>query len=81
MEVAMKKPKMGDWVHFHVKDTLKDPLITMPALITSVINEAEGHVTMVAFHPDRGAILVHSGGRGVFYSEKPHSERWSWPPE
>ena len=78
----MRKPKMGDWVHYHEKSRHDAPMVTMMALVTEVI--ANDRVRLAAFHPTEGVRYPHStysSSGGAMYSEKPAAERWSWPSE
>jgi len=77
----MPKPnaRMGDWVHYHFQAALAGSMVTMPALVTSVIPGSGGRrVTLTAFHPSQGVLHL---GHGVDYEDAPTNERWSWPPE
>jgi hypothetical protein len=77
-----RKVRVGDLVLYHHSDDANRPWVTMPAIITSVISEADGRVTLTAFPPPgtRGEpafrLSVH-----VLYSAEPARTKWSWPPE
>ena len=83
----MPKPNVniGDWVHYHHSDQGL-PMLTMPALVTSVLSIDEQRVTLTAFPPPatRGApgpTFQPYADRGVAFSEEPARTKWSWPPE
>jgi len=82
----MPKPnvRMGDWVYYHHSRGIEHPMVTMPALVTRVMADAEQRATLTVFPPPSTPGLSGTPADrllGVLFSEKPERTRWSWTAE